>query len=204
MTNRKSAALLAACLLGLQCVPAPALAENQMGYRFLSAREASGLPRRGGALGMDIGPAQQVTDSGMTFEVLRVNGVRRGSPGAQAGFSQGDLIIAADGLVFPGVAAFAAYAGSVQPGRQMAIDYIPAGGGPQNAQRVGITVGSSGRATPVQQDDPARSAGMSTGTKLAIGAGAGAPLGCYEPGCSVGVFTEQHDEVAAPRALLTT
>lgn len=183
MINRTAAAFLAASLLSLQCAPSPALAENQMGYQLLSAREAAGLPRRGGALGMDIGPAQQITDSGMTFEVLRVNGVRRGSPGAQAGFNVGDLIIAVDGRVFPSVPAFAAYAGSMQPGRQVAVDYIPAGGGPQNAQRVALTVGSGGRTVPAQQDDPARSTGMSTGTKLAIGAGAAALFGCYELGC---------------------
>ena len=141
------------------------------------------LPRQGGALGMDVGPAQSITDSGMTFSVLRVNGVSRNSPGAQAGLKVGDLIIAADGLVFPNVPAFAAYAGSVQPGRQMAVDYIPAGGGPQNAQRAGITVGSGGRAAPAQQDDQARSTGLSTGTTLAIGAGAAALFGCYKLGC---------------------
>ena len=65
----------------------------------------------------------------------------------------------------------------------MAVDYIPAGGGPQNAQRVGITVGSGGRAAPAQQDNPTRSTGLSTGTKLAIGAGAAALFGCYELGC---------------------
>ena len=46
----------------------------------------------------------------MAFELLRMNGIRRGSPGAQAGFRVGDPITAADGQVFPSVAAFAAYA----------------------------------------------------------------------------------------------
>lgn len=192
MVNRTAAALLAASFLNLQCVPSPALAENQMGYQLLSARQATELPRRGGALGIDVGRAQQITDSGMTFELLRVNGVRRGSPGAQAGFNVGDQIIAADGRVFPSVAAFAAYIGSVQPGRQITVDYIPAGGGPQQAQRVGVTVGAAGRAVPAQQaapaqqDDQAPSTGLSTGSKVAIGVGAAALFGCYELGCFSG------------------
>lgn len=69
----------------------------------------------------------------MTFELLRVNGVRRGSPGAQAGLNGGDQIIAVDGRVFPSVAASAAYVGSVQPGRQIAVDTMPAGGELQQA-----------------------------------------------------------------------
>ncbi len=188
MVNRTVAMLLAASFLSVQCVPGPALAQNPMGYQLLSASQAAELPRRGGALGMDVGPAQRLTDAGMTFELLRVNGVRQNSPAAQAGFHVGDQIIAADGRVFPSVAAFAAYVGSVQPGRQIAVDYIPAGGGPQQAQRVVVTVGVGGRAVPAQQfpaqqNDQARSTGMSTGTKLAIGAGAAALLGCYELGC---------------------
>jgi S1-C subfamily serine protease len=146
MVNRTVAALIAASFLGLQCLPSPALAENQMGYQLLSAPQAAALPRNGGALGMDVGRAQQITDSGMTFELLRVTGVRRGSPAAQAGFKPGDQIIAADGQVFPSVAAFAAFIGSVQPGRQITVDYMPAGGGPQQAQRVGVTIGGAGRA----------------------------------------------------------
>ena len=187
MVNRTVAALLAASFLSLQCVPTgPALAQNQnqMGYQLLSAQQASELPRRGGALGMDIGPAQRINDSsGMTFELLRVNGVRRGSPGAQAGFNAGDQIIAVDGRVFPSVAAFAAYVGSVPPGRQIMVDYMPAGGGPQQAQRVGVTVGARGQAVPAQRNEQARSTGLSTGEKVAIGAGAAALFGCYELGC---------------------
>lgn len=53
----------------------------------------------------------------MAFELLRMDGMRQGSSGAQAGFRVGDLITAADGQVFPSVAVFAAYAGSV-PARQ--------------------------------------------------------------------------------------
>ena len=182
MVNRTVAALVAATFLSLQGLPSVALAENQMGYRLLSQQQAAGLPRRGGALGMDIGPAQQINEGGMAFELLRVNGVRRGSSGAQAGFGVGDQIIAADGQVFPSVAAFAAYVGSVPPGQQIAVDYIPANGGPQQAQRVGVTVGAGGQAVPAQTAEPART-GMSTGTKLAIGAGAAALFGCYKLGC---------------------
>ena len=188
MVHRTAAALLAASFLGLQCLPAAAQAQNQMGYQLLSGQQATALPRRGGALGMDIGPAQQINEGGMAFELLRVNGVRRGSPGAQAGFNVGDQIIAVDGRVFPSVAVFAAYVGSVQPGRQIAVDYLPSGGGPQQAQRVGVTVGAGGRAVAARQGDPARSGGLSTGSKVAIGVGAAALFGCYELGC----FSRSH------------
>ena len=178
-----AAVLLAASLLGSQCVPSPALADNPMGYQLLSVEQAASLPRRGGALGLDVGPAQRINDtSGMQFELLRVNGVRRNSPSAQAGLNVGDLIIAADGRVFPSVAAFASYVGSIPPGRQISIDYMPAGGGPQQAQRVAVTVGAGGRAVPADQSEQART-GLSTGTKIAIGVGAAALLGCYELGC---------------------
>ncbi len=183
MVNRTAAALLAASFFTLQCVSGPAQAQNQMGYQLLPAQQAASLPRRGGALGMDIGPAQQVNEGGMAFELLRVNGVRRGSPGAQAGFNVGDQIIAVDGRVFPSVAAFASYIGSVQPGRQITVDTMPAGGGPQQAQRIGVTVGAGGRAMPAQQGEQARSGGLSTGSKVAIGVGAAALFGCYELGC---------------------
>ena len=75
---------------------------------------------------------------------------------------------------------FATYVGSVPPGRQITVDYVPAGGGPQQAQRIAIVAGGSGGGgAPPQQQRP----GMSTGEKLAIGAGAVALLGCYEMGC---------------------
>jgi len=184
MVNRTAAALLAVTFLGLQSVPSPARADNQMGYRLLSTQQASGLPRAGGALGIDIGRAQQVTDGGMTFDVLRVKGVRMNSPGSQAGFNAGDQIIAVDGQVFQSLAAFAGYIGSLPPGRQISVDYIPAGGGPQQAQRVAVTVGGGGRAVPpAEQNAQSQSTGMSTGTKVAIGVGAAALFGCYELGC---------------------
>ncbi len=183
MVNRTAAAVLAASFLSLQCISGPAQAQNQMGYQLLPAQQAASLPQRGGALGMDVGPAQQVNEGGMAFELLRVNGVRRGSPGAQAGFNVGDQIIAVDGRVFPSVAAFASYIGSVQPGRQITVDTMPARGGPQQAQRIGVTVGAGGRAMPAPQGEQARSGGLSTGSKVAIGVGAAALFGCYELSC---------------------
>ncbi len=180
MVNRIAAAGLTAVLL-LTSLSGPTLADNQMGYQLLSASQASSLPNNGGALGLDVGRAQVITDQGLSFELLRVNGVRVGSPGAQAGLKTGDQIIAVDGRVFPSVAAFAAYVGSVMPGRQISVDTIPSGGGPQQAQRIGVTVGAKGlTVAPRQTDQPA---GLSTGTKVAIGVGAAALFGCYKIGC---------------------
>jgi hypothetical protein len=118
-------------MLTFQCTSKFAYAENQMGYRLLSVQEASTLPHNHGALGMDVERAQQITDEGMTFDLIRVKQVRQGSPGAKAGFRRGDQIIAVDGRVFPSIAAFAAYVGSMSPGSRVSIDYIPAGGGPR-------------------------------------------------------------------------
>lgn len=169
--------------LCLQCAAPPAVrAENQMGYQLLSTQQAAGLPHNGGSLGMDIGRAQQITDGGMTFDVLQVKGVRQGSPAAQAGFNVGDQLIAVDGRVFASVAAFAGYVGSAHPRQQLSVDYMPAGGGPQQAQRVLVTVGAGGRSEATrQQRQP--STGLSTGSKVAIGVGAAALFGCYEMGC---------------------
>ena len=143
-----------------------------MGYQLLSAQEAASLPHNRGALGLDVERAQAITDSGITFELIRVKQVHRGSAGAEAGFKPGDQIIALNGRVFPSLAAFAAYVGSLSRGTQVTVDYIPAGGGPAQAQRVPVTVGGS-----------AQSKGLSTGSKIAIGAGAAALFGCYELGC---------------------
>ncbi len=156
-----------------------------MGYRLLSMQEAGGLPHNHGSLGMEVERAQQITNDGMTFDIIGVKQVRRGSPGAQAGFSVGDEIIAVDGRVFPTIQAFAAYVGSMSPGSQVNVDYIPKGGGPGQAQRVAVTVGGAGgmaQSAPSngQSDQPA-STGMSTRTK--IGLGAVALFGCYELGC---------------------
>ena len=180
MTNRIAAVLASAAFL----LPlTPAYAANPMGYQLLSPQEASGLPHNHGALGLDVERSQQITDGGMTFDVMRVKSVRRGSPGAQVGFTPGDQLIAVDGRVFPTIATFAAYIGSVQPGGQVSIDYIPSGGGPQQAQRIAVTLGGAMAPVQAQQAPPPAQTGMSMGTKVAIGAGAVALLGCYELGC---------------------
>lgn len=174
MRNRIMAAAVAASLLGAL---SPAHAENKMGYRFLSAQDAAQLPHNKGALGMDVERAQQISDGGLTFDIMRVKQVRSGSAGARAGFRTGDMIIAVDGQVFPSIAAFAAYVGSVTPGQTVSVDYMPSGGGPAQAQRLSVVVGGPGTART------APAAGLSTGQKLAIGAGAVALFGCYEMGC---------------------
>ena len=158
----------------------PVYADNAMGYRLLTPEEAAGLPHNRGALGLDIERAQVISDSGMTFDIIRVKQARRGSAGAQAGFKPGDQIIAVDGRVFPSLAIFGAYVGSLTPGSRASVDYIPAGGGPGQAQRIAVAIGS-----PAQQAaaPPPAPGGLSTGTKVAIGVGAAALLGCYEMGC---------------------
>ena len=173
MPGRPSSAF-AACLVAISLAPVPSRADNPMGYRLLSQEDGATLPRNGGALGMDIDRAQHVIDDGLAFDIIRVKQMRPGSAGAQAGFKTGDQIVAVDGRVFASLTAFGAYVGSLRPGSQVKVDYIPAGGGPQQAQRLVATVGQSGRAAP---------AGLSTGTKVAIGVGAAALFGCYELGC---------------------
>ena len=134
---------------------------------------------------MDVGAAQRITDADLTFDVLGINTVKRGSPGEAAGFRAGDEIIAVNGFVFPSVAAFAAFVGSISPGNQISVDYIPNGGGPAQAQRVAVTLGSAGGPTPAVANNPtpAPSHGLSTGVKTAIGLGAAALFGCYKLGC---------------------
>jgi predicted metalloprotease with PDZ domain len=164
---------------------APAYADNPMGYRLLSQQETDGLPQNHGALGMDVERAQQITEAGMTFDIMRIKQVRPGSAGERAGFGHGDSIIAVDGRVFPNIATFAAYVGSRRPGDSINVDYIPAGGGPAQAQRIAVVVGAAGHAMAQQRQAPADNTptGMSTGAKVAIGVGAAALLGCYEMGC---------------------
>lgn len=183
MVHRTLAALVAVSFLAVQAAPSLALADNQMGYQLLSADQAAGLPHNGGKLGMQVGRAQQITSGGLTFDVLRVNAISPGSPGAQAGFKVGDQIIAVDGRVFPSVAAFAAYVGSRTPSQQISVDYMPSTGGPEAAQRVGVTIGG-GRSVPAPAPQAnAEPQGLSTGTKVAIGVGAAALFGCYKLGC---------------------
>lgn len=182
MANRTLAALVAVTLLASQGTTSTARADNQMGYRLLTADQANALPRNGGRLGIEVGRAEQISSSGLTFDILRVKGVAAGSAGAQAGFMPGDQIIAVDGRVFPSVASFAAYVGSMPPASQIAVDYMPPNGGPQNAQRITVTLGGA-RSTNAMPDTQAQSRGMSTGTKVAIGLGAAALFGCYKAGC---------------------
>ncbi len=175
MTTRLVAVALAAVLL-LPLAPIPARADNPMGYRLLTQEEASTLPHNRGALGLDIERLQRIDDDGLSFDIMRVKQVRRNTPGAQAGFKDGDQIVAVDGHVFQSLTTFAAYVGSIPPGGRIHVDYIPAGGGPQQAQRLEATVGAAGQPMTAAP-------GMSTGTKVAIGVGAVALFGCYELGC---------------------
>ena len=182
MVNRPFAAFVAASFLAMQPLATPAFADNQMGYQMLTADQASALPKNGGKLGLNVGRAQQINSGGMTFELLRVNGVTPRSPGEQAGFKVGDQIISVDGKVFPSVAAFAGYVGSKRPSDTISVDYMPPSGGPKDAQRVTVTLAGPGQ-TSAQQDKPAQSTGLSTGTKIAIGVSAAALFGCYKLGC---------------------
>lgn len=186
MIKRSAAAAFTTAFLTVQVLAGPAMADNQMNYSLLPAPEASQLPHGNGTLGLNVGRGQQITSGGLTFEVLKVNGVRSGSAGDRAGLRVGDQIIAVDGRVFPSVAAFAGYVGSKRSGDQISMDTIPRGGGPQQAQRIGVTLG--GANGPVAQQNPstpapAPSTGLSAGTKVAIGVGAAALFGCYKIGC---------------------
>ena len=173
--------VVAYAILAVSLVGAPAMADNPMGYQLLTAEQAATLPRGGGVLGMDISRGQQITDSAIPFELLKVDSVRSGSPAAKAGFRPGDQVIAVDGRIFPSVATFAAYVGAQPPGRTIEIDYLPRGAGPGKAQRVGVTLASSG---PSQAANPQPgSHGLTGGQKLAVGAAAVALFGCYELGC---------------------
>lgn len=177
--SRVASALVVCGLL----LPPVARAENQMGYQIVDPQAAQ-LPRGGGSLGMDVGRGQVIRDSGMTFELLQVKSVRSGSPASRSGLAVGDQVIAVDGRVFPSVNAFAGFVGAMPPGRTIAIDYLPRGGGPEKAQRVGVTLGNAGgRATAAPAPVAPESHGLTTGQKLAIGAGAVALLGCYKFGC---------------------
>jgi hypothetical protein len=131
---------------------------------------------------MDVERAQQITDHDLTFDIIRVKHVRRGSPGEQAGLAAGDEIIAVDGRVFASLAAFAGYVGSLPSGSQATVDYMPAHGGPAQAQGVIATLAAPGQPMSASSD-AARAPGMSTGAKVAIGVGAVALFGCYETGC---------------------
>ncbi|MBV9826273.1 MAG: PDZ domain-containing protein [Alphaproteobacteria bacterium] len=162
-------------------VPRAVHAENQMGYQLLSTEDARALTRNGGSLGMDIEAGQRITSDGMQFELIRVKQVRRGSAGAQAGFHADDQIIAVDSRVFPDLAAFASYIRSVRPGDRITVDYLPAGGGPQSAERAVVTLNGAGAMAGNRPEQAGPEGGMSTRTK--IGIAAVALFGCYELGC---------------------
>ena len=171
----------------------PARADNPMGYQLLTPQAAASLPRNQGSLGLDVERAQQITDDGMTFDLIRVRGVRRGSPGAQAGFSPGDQIIAVDGRVFSSLTCSRRISARCRRGRRSASTTSP----PMAARRkrsacpLRWAVRAAARR---QHRRPQASSGMSTGTKVAIGVGAAALLGCYELGC----FSHRRTNQPAP------
>ncbi len=191
MIKRFATPAMALCLV-LQILPGAARADNAMGYRLQTAEQAARLQRSGGSLGMRVGAEHQISSGGLSFELLKVEGVGASSPAAQAGLKVGDQLIAVDGRVFPDVATFAAYVGSVPPGQQVEVDYMPAGAGPGQAQRLGVTVGEGGRAAPPK--DVPRNTGLSTGAKVAIGVGAAAIIGCYETNCYSRLKTKVDEE----------
>ena len=182
--STRSIALTAAVLFVAQAM-GPAAADNKMGYQLETKEQAAGLSPAGGSLGMRVGPEQEISSEGLTFELLKVENVGQGSPAAQAGLSVGDRIIAVNGHVFPSTATFAAVVGAVAPGKQIEVDYIPSDGGPDKAQRVGGTVGEKGQAAPAHTTAATadRKEGLSTGAKVAIGLGAATVFGCYELNC---------------------
>ena len=173
--------LAVAAIIAAQLFVGPALADNAMGYRMLTAQEAAGLPRGGASLGLTVQSTRNITDQGLNFSVLTVTVVRPGSPAATGGIQHGDMLIAVNGLVFPGIREFAQYVGSLTPGTSMTVDFIPRGTGPDNAQRVTLRVGAAGQAAPPPQAAGEPATGMSTRTKL--GLAAAALFGCYELGC---------------------
>jgi predicted metalloprotease with PDZ domain len=181
--RRTMTAITLASMLSVQLAPALAHAENAMGYRLLTMAEATRLPDNQGALGLEVASARRISDSGLTFNLMEVRRVKAGSAGAAAGLQTGDQIISVNGRVFPTVTAFAAYLKSVRPGARVSVDYIPAGRGPSNAQRVAVVMGKPGTNGAHGQAQE-RSGGMSTRTK--IGLGAAAILGCYYMGCFSG------------------
>ena len=180
---RREIAMVAAILVGSQALSALAMADNKMGYKLETAEQASALTRGGGSLGMKVGPQDDIASEGLSFQVLKVEGVVADSPASQAGLKVGDQIIAVNGHVFPNTKTFAEYVGSMHPGEQVDVDYMPQGGGPKDAKRVGVTIGEGGHANKPKQEAQKSAGGLSTGDKVAIGVGAAAIFGCYEFDC---------------------
>ncbi len=182
-TKRQVAALAIGAMLAAPWASGPAAADNKMGYQLETPEQAAQLQKSGGSLGMKVGPQEQINSEGLTFQILKVEGVNQGSPAEQAGLKVGDQIIAVNTHVFLNTKTFAEYVGSAKPGQQIEIDYMPAGGGPKQAQRVGVTVGEAGKAAPPHKEPSTVGGGLSTGDKIAIGLGAAAVIGCYEFNC---------------------
>ncbi len=170
--------ILAGTAAGAHRVAGFAPADNQMGDRPQTPEASAGSKRAGDTLGAKIRPGKEIT-SRVTFEILRVEGVGAASPAEQAQLPAGDPIVAVDGRVFP---VTPTYAGSAAPDRRTGVDSVPAGSGPQQAQRVGVAAGGGGHAAPANRDVP-RGTGLSTGDKIAMGVGATAVFGCDEAGC---------------------
>ncbi|WP_158258550.1 PDZ domain-containing protein [Rhodopila globiformis] len=144
MTRHRLMALGFAVLLTAPAAPHAAFADNAMGYRLLSPREAAALPSRRGTIGLNVRRQERIVDSGLTFDIIQVTHIRRNSPGARAGFKVGDQIVAVDGQVFPSLAVFAAYIGSRPPGSRVVVDIMPAGRGPEQARRITVAVERAG------------------------------------------------------------
>ena len=200
---KREIAIGVAVLLGGQSLAGVAVADNKMGYTLETPEQAAALTKAGGSLGMKVGPKDDITSEGLTFQVLKVEGVVADSPASQAGLKVEDQIIAVDGHVFPNTKTFAEYVGSIDPGRQIDVDYMPQGGGPKDAKRVGVTVGKGGHATQPKADAPRSAGGLSTGDKVAIGVGAAAIFGCYEFDCFK-KLKAKYEEERAKRAPATT
>lgn len=180
---RREIAILAAVLVAGQAFAGSASADNKLGYKLETTEAASHLSRAGGSLGMKIGPGDDIAREGLSFQVLKVEGVTDDSPAARAGLKVGDQIIAVNARVFPNTKTFAEYVGSIEPGQRIDIDYMAQGAGPKDAKRVGVTVGKGGHAVETKKDAPQSEGGLSTGEKVAIGIGAAAIFGCYEFDC---------------------
>lgn len=199
---KRGIAMAAAVLLGSQALASTASADNKMGYKLETAEQASALTKAGGSLGMKVGPKDDISSEGLTFQVLKVEGVVADSPAQQAGLKVGDQIIAVDGHVFPNTKTFAEYVGSIEPGKQIDVDYMPQSGGPKDAKRLAVTVGKGGHAAKPKEEAAKTTGGLSTGQKVAIGAGAAAIFGCYEFDCFK-KLKAKYEEERAKRAPAT-
>ena len=142
MIRRAIIALAVTVALSLPAIGS-AEADNAMGYRLVTQRDAAALPHRGASLGLDVAAGRHISGNAMSFELIRISRVRPGSPGAAAGLRAGDQIIAVDGRLFDSLATFARFVGSFRAGIRLSVDYIPAGGDVASAQRITIAAGSA-------------------------------------------------------------